>query len=183
MGLSYLIKQGTLIGWDKIASFLNGHDHDSRDDSLDGGETQNYRSLEQQTRQSRGFYAMIGSGHEASLDRPGGKVVIHEAWDRGVRRLADACEEAHVPLMIRLGPISAQASRNLNFDAVERWLKDLQVSYPRLMLARDHNLLPYAPELCFDSTHPNVQGAAQFTRRVADEVRAALGSVGTPNGK
>jgi hypothetical protein len=175
MNLSYLIKQGTLLGWDKIAALLNGHDHDARDDSLDGGETLTYRSLEQQTRQSRGFYAMVGSGHETSLDRPSGNVLIDDEWDRGVRRLADTCEKAHVPLMIRLGPISAQASRNLNFDAVERWLKQLHVSHPHLMLPRDHNLLRYAPELCFDSTHPNVQGAALFTTRVADEVRTALG--------
>jgi len=164
-----------VIVWDRTSSLIAGRDHDVRDDSLVGYETLTYRSLRRMTSQSRGFYGMVGSGREGFLDRTARVVGIHGAWDRGVRRLAATCEEAHVPLMFRLGPISAEASRNLDFGRVEGWLSELQKSYPHLQVARDHNVLRYPPELCSDSTHPNLQGAAKFTTQVADEVRAALG--------
>jgi hypothetical protein len=173
--LAYNVRQGALITCDRIAWSLTGRRHDVRDDPLLEDEQQSYRSFEWIARKTRGYYALYGTGHEANIDRADGIVLVYDAWDRGVRSLAEACEDAHVPLLIRLGPISAEASKNLNFAHLERWLEDLRHSYPHLAIARDHNVLRYAPELCFDSTHLNVNGADKFTRQVADDVRAALG--------
>jgi hypothetical protein len=178
MSISYLIRQGTLMNWDRTTSSLAGREHDVRDDPLFREEDRTYRTLERQVRQARGFYPMSGSGRIGFLDRSARRVPVEDDWDRSVRRLAETCEEAHVPLLIRLGPISAEASKDLVFDRVESWVKQLQVSYPHVTVARDHNVLRYPTALCADSTHPNVQGAAKFTADVADDARRVLGLSG-----
>jgi hypothetical protein len=171
---SYMLQQGTLLAWHDVSSSLTRQHHDVRDDPLTGETTQTYRSREQLTRRSRGFYRLSGSGHITSLDRPGGVVGVRSDWDRGIRQLAESCQDAHVPLMIRLAPISAEASKNLNFSSVESWLADLKSTYPHLIVSGDHDPLRYRTEQCFDSIHLNLDGAGKFTAQLAQEVRAAL---------
>jgi hypothetical protein len=167
----YLIQQGTVLRWYQPA---DGGRHDLRDDFLDLEKTQTYRSLEKLTRAQLGFYPMIGSGHKGFLDRRKRVVRIDPAWDRGVRRLASICQETNVPLLIRLGPIAADASQDLDFHAVEQWLNELKAANPRLLIASDNRLTRYPTELCFDPMHCNVAGAAKFTKQLAEEVTSSL---------
>jgi hypothetical protein len=175
----FLSRQGTVLGWYR---WRDGRQHDVRDDFLDEKRTQTYRSLEKQTRTARGFYSMVGSGRKGFLDRTRRVVRIDPAWDRGVRRLASICQQAHVPLLIRLGPISSGASRDLNFSAVEQWLSELGASCPQLIIERDNRILRYPPEFCSDGMHCNFRGAVKFTSRVANEVLHALGPTATDGG-
>jgi hypothetical protein len=85
--------------------------------------------------------------------------------------------------MIRLGPVAADATKNLNFERLERWLQESQTAFPHLLVPRRQNILRYPPELCWDYSHPNPQGAQKFTEQVASEVRLALESAGDADGK
>ena len=174
IGVGYLIRQGVMIGWDRVSCSFIGHRHDVLDDPLDGDAATTFRTLEERTHTSRGFYAMFGSGRQGNLDRPGGLVLIQDGWDRGVRRLATICEKAHVPLMICLGPISAEATTELNFDHVQRWLDNLQRAHSHVTIANPDRVVRYAPDLCADSTHPNVAGARKFTAQLATDLQKAL---------
>jgi hypothetical protein len=176
----FLIRQGTVLGWYRPQQ---GRQPDVRDDYLDLERTQTYRSLVKLTRKSRGFYPMVGSGRKGFLDRRQRVVRVHPAWDRGVKRLASICREAHVPLMIRLGPISTGACKDLDFSAVERWLSELKASCPELIMSSEHRLLRYPPQLCSDGMHCNIRGAVKFTARVANEVLSAVPSAATDGGR
>ncbi len=165
--IRYLIQQGTVLGWYRPG---DGRPRDLRDEFLDREKTQTYRSLESVTRSQLGFYPLIDKGNEASLDRRKRAVQIQSSWDREVRRLALICRETHVPLMIRLGPIEADASRDLDFGAIERWLRELKAANPELLIATEDRLPRYPAPLCYDSLHCNVAGAARFTKQLADEV-------------
>jgi len=50
----------------------------------------------------------------------------------------------------------------------------LQLDYPQLLTPGDRNILRYTPELCWDRSHANLEGARQFTEQVAADVRGAL---------
>lgn len=176
--LGYRIRQGTVIAWNESAGLLCGQRRDVRDMPLDGKGKETYRTFEQSTRKSRGYVVLSGKGLARDLDRPGGIVAIHDAWDSNVRRLAKICEQARVPVLIRFGPISAESSKNLKFDRLERWLHDLQESHSNVRLPRDRRILRYPPELCWDSTHCIAAGAAKFTAQLSEDVRSALTSAG-----
>jgi hypothetical protein len=181
--LSYTFRQGTVLAWNRTASALTGLSHDVRDDSLRGMEQATYHQFERLTRQKRGYFELPGRGPYKNLDRPGGIVQIHPVWDSGLGRLAKTCENARVPLMIQFGPVSAEATKNLKLERPERWLQNLQTSYPHLVVPRDGKILRYPPDLCWDYAHPNPEGSRKFTERLAAEVRLALDSAGDANDK
>ena len=172
----FLIRQGTVLAWYRPEG---GRPHDVRDDYLDLERTQTYRSLAALSRKARGFYPMVGSGRRGFLDRRKRVVQVHPAWDRSVKRLASICRDAHVPLVIRLGPISSGASKDLDFSGVERWLNELQASCPELIMAKQNRLLLYPPQLCSDGMHCNIRGALKFTSQVSNDVLSALPSAAT----
>jgi hypothetical protein len=174
--LGYTFRQGTVLAWDATASSFTGNSQDVRDCPLIGMEKVTYRQFERLTREKRGYFELPGRGPHKNLDRPGGIVEVHDVWDAGVRRLIETCDSAHVRLLIRFSPVSAEATSNLKFERPAGWLKDLQASYPQLLLPRDENILRYPPSLCWDYSHPNPQGARQFTEKVATEVRLAMDS-------
>lgn len=174
--LGYSLRQGTLLAWDRAAASFAGNGGDVRDYPLIGMEKVTYREYERLTREQRGHFELPGRGPYKNLDRPGGLVLVHEVWESGLRRLAENCHNAGVPLMIRFGPVSAEATKNLKFERLERCLQDLQVSFPRVSLTGDQQILRYPPELCWDYSHPNPQGARRFTEQVAAEVQLSLDS-------
>lgn len=177
-GTGYTIRQGTVFAWDSAKPAVSGPREDVRDKSLIGMEQVTYREYENLTRRKRGHFELPGRGPDKNLDRPGGLVTVHDTWDAGVRRLAQTCEAAGVPLMIRFGPVSAASTKNLKFERVEHWVHELQTSYPHLIARNDQAIVRFPPELCWDYSHPNPQGATHFTRQVATEVRSALASAG-----
>jgi hypothetical protein len=172
--VGYAVRQGTVLAWDSAASSFTDSPRDVRDRSLIGMEQVTYRQFEHQSREKRGHFDLPGRGPAKDLDRPGGTVVVHESWDAGVRRLARNCARSGVPLLIRFCPVSAEATKTLNFERPVSWLNDLQASFPHLLLATDQNVLRYGPELCWDYSHVNPHGARQFTDQVAADVRLAL---------
>ena len=180
--LGYMFRQGTVLAWERAESRFSGKSQDVRDLPLIGMEKGTYRQYETLTRQKRGHFELSGHGPPKNLDRPGGLVLIHKAWDAGLRRLAQACDNARIPLMVRFCPVSAEATKNLSFERVEHWLRDLQTASPHLLVAPDQTILRYAPELCWDYSHANPQGTQKFTEQLAREVRAALPMPGKPQG-
>jgi hypothetical protein len=172
--LSYTLRQGTLFACAKSGLFLASDLPDVRDWPLVGMEKVTYRQFEPLSREKRGHCALPGRGPFKNLDRPGGIVVIHEAWNAGARRLIKTCDNARIPLLIRFCPVSAEATRNINFERPERWLMDLKASFPRLLLPADPPIVRFEPMLCWDYSHANPQGTRRFTELVAAEVRSAL---------
>jgi hypothetical protein len=181
--LGYTFRQGTLLAWNAASASLTGKSDDVRDCALIGMEKVTYRQFERVARQKRGHFELPGRGPTKNLDRPGNIVEIHDVWDSGVRRLVEACDNAGVPLLIRFCPVSAEATRNLKFERVEAWLKNLQASSPRLLSGDHDKILRYPPELCWDYSHPNPLGAQKFTQLVADDVRFALDFARQAKGK
>jgi hypothetical protein len=178
--LGYTFRQGTVLAWDRVESRFTEKSQDVRDLPLIGMEKVTYRQYETLTRQKRGHFELSGHGPSKNLDRPGGLVLIHKAWDGGLRRLAQACDKARIPLMVRFCPVSADATKKLSFERVEHWLRDLQTASPQLLVAPDQTILRYAHELCWDYSHANPQGTQKFTEQLAREVRAALPAPGKP---
>jgi len=172
--LGYALRHGTVLAWIGCESSFTSTSHDVRDSSLIGMEQVTYRQFERLSQEKRGHFDLPGRGPAKNLDRPGGVVVVHESWDSGVRRLARACKKLGVPLLIRFCPVSSEATKNLKFDRPLSWLKDVQESSRGVLLTGDHDVLRYGPELCWDYSHLNPEGARQFTERVADDVRSAL---------
>jgi hypothetical protein len=181
--LGYTLRQGTVLGWDRSASRFTGRPDDVRDLPLIGLEKVTYRQFEDLARQKRGHFELSGHGPPKKLDRPGGVVRVHEVWGAGLRRLCRSCDRAGVPLMFRFCPVSAEATRNLKFDEVERWLRALRADCPRLLVVQEQNIVRYAPDLCWDYSHPNVEGTRVFTERLAGEVHSALDRVSLAQGQ
>jgi hypothetical protein len=171
-----------VLGWDHSASRFSPLPEDVRDLSVTGLEKVTYRQFEGLARQKRGHFELSGHGPPKNLDRPGGLVRVHEVWRAGLRRLCQSCERAGVPLMLRFCPVSGEATRNLKFDEVDRWMRDLRSDHPRLLVANDESILRYPPELCWDYSHPNVDGTRVFTERLAGEVQSALDRVSLAQG-
>jgi hypothetical protein len=174
--LAYTFRQGTVLAWDKAVSSRGAQSHDVRDRPLIGMEQVSYRQFEKLTREKRGHFELSGRGPAKNLDRPGGIVLIDEAWNSGLRRLADTCDAARIPLLIRFGPVSAHATKNLKFERLERWLQQMQESQPQVVVPDRQMILRYSPEICWDYSHPNPRGAQKFTDQVAAEVKRALAS-------
>jgi hypothetical protein len=177
--VSYLLRQGTLVAWDGLVSRLLCNERDVRDRPFIGTEKETYRTFDSSTRSARGFMPLWGNKYDARLHHSDDMVLIDSVWDTGVRRLAATCDKVGLPLMIRLAPIPVEGSENLNFDKIERWLQDMRHSFPNLIVGTDREILRYPPELFWDGTHPNAEGAKKFTATLADEVRAAI----DPRGK
>ncbi len=180
--LGYTFRQGTVLAWERFQSRLGGKSQDVRDLPLIGMDHGTYRQYETLTRQKRGHFELSGHGPPKNLDRPGGLVLIYKTWDEGLRRLARACSDARVPLMVRFCPVSADATRNLNFERVEHWLRDLQSASHPVLVAGDQTILRYAPELCYYYSHANPRGTRKFTAQIAKEVRTALPAPVKPRG-
>ncbi len=172
-----------MLTWNRAASAFNGELADVRDAPLIGMEKVTYRGYERLTREKRGHFDLPGRGPFKNLDRPGGMVLVHDVWNSEGRRLATICDKAGVTLMIRFGPVLTESTKNLKFERVEQWSHDLQASSPGLLLANNQPILRYPPELCWDYSHPNPQGAQRFTEHVAAEVRLSLDSAGKDRGR
>jgi lysophospholipase L1-like esterase len=84
--------------------------------------------------------------------------------------------------MLRFSPVSDEATRNLKFDEVDRWSRALRTNCPRLLVADEESILRYPAKLCWDYSHPNVDGTRVFTKRLASEVQAVLDRVSTASG-
>jgi hypothetical protein len=154
------------------ASILQGSD--VRDRPLVGLERETYRSLESKMRETRGFFGLPGlHGHVQGvpLERP--EKPVHPDWDRGIRSIAQACNDAGVPLLIRFAPISAEYREARDFTQLDRWARELESSHSNTTVARPI-VLPYDAGLMWDGIHLNGAGVEQFMPVVVKDVQAAL---------
>jgi hypothetical protein len=178
--LLYFVKRGSLAVVAAPSTLIAGRTADVRGLPLVGFETETYRSLEQRTRESRGFgrfpglhTAKIRNANDVGIERRGKPVTIPDDWTRGVRLLAETCQSQRIPLLIRLSPMPKQCEKMRDFSPVEKWAEDLQSSCPQLIVGRPI-LLWYDFDLCWDPFHLNTLGVAKYTPVIATEVRAAL---------
>jgi len=95
-------------------------------------------------------------------------------WSERIRRLAQICEEAVVPLVIQFAPISADVARARDFAPLETWSQGLESSYRHTSVARPI-VLVYDSPLMWDCLHLNAAGVEKFMPVVAKEVQAVLG--------
>jgi hypothetical protein len=148
---------------------------DVRDLPLLGHERETYRTREQETRASRGFFCLPGThgkGQGVPLERP--ERPVHADWDRGIKDMARVCAEDGVVLLIRFMPIAADVSNARNWTQLEGWARDLESTHANVRVARPI-ILPYDQSLMWDSIHINADGAGKFMPTVARDVQAALG--------
>jgi hypothetical protein len=174
--LGYLVRQGTLLTWDRVTPSARGNEPDLRDAPFEAAPheaKETYRMYDGSLRSGRGFMPLTGN-HATALIRRSEVVQVDPVWLAGLKRLATTCEQADVPLMIRFNPIPAEGSRNLNFAQVEQWLHDVRSACPKAIIGADPEIVRYPHELMWDATHINTNGAAKFTAKLADEVRAAI---------
>ena len=171
---------------DKVSPSPVRDDPDIRDSRFAGREDEareTYRMYNSATRSARGFMPLWGYKHATPLQRKHETVLVDPAWYEGLRRLAATCERVRLPLMIRLTPIPAEGSQILNFEQVAQWLKDVRSACPNAIIGADPEIVRYPRELMWDGTHINTDGAAKFTAKLADDVRAAIGPEGHANEK
>ncbi len=174
--LAYWIREGTLINWEsKFPSSLRKNP-DIRDDVFTGREekTETYRIYDKSLRTGRGFMPLWGNKYATRLNRKQNVVFVDPAWSAGVRRLAETCHQAGLSLMIRLIPIPAEGSENLDVSQIERWLQDVARSFPNVIIADNPRVLRYRHDLMWDGTHINADGAAKFTERLAQDAKTLI---------
>jgi hypothetical protein len=181
--LAYLIRQGTLLDWDHVLPPPRTESPDIRDRRFEGREDEpreTYRMLDSASGAGRGFVPLWGNKYARRLVRKQDLVLVNPVWYAGVRRLAEACQRAGVPLLIHFVPIPADGSERLNFEQVEKWLQDVRSAFPNVIIVNDHEIPRYPRELMWDTTHINADGAAKFTATLADVVRTAIDPAGNP---
>jgi hypothetical protein len=144
---------------------------DPRDRPLDGLARETYRTLEVKMRTSRGFFCLPGThgkGQGVPMERP--EKPVHPDWNRGIHLIAEACNDAGVPLLIRFSPIVSDARAARDFTQLDRWATDLEASQTNVTVARPI-VLAYDPGLMWDSIHLNATGVEKFMPVVAQDVR------------
>jgi hypothetical protein len=166
-GILYFIKRGG-------ASLRTTRD--CRSEVLTYRESETYYSLKQKVFAGRGFQRLPGEHGEAKeIARPGPPKLVREEWDQGVRRIAEECEKAGVPLLIRFTPVPESFTDARDFSQLERWTSSLQKAYPTTVrVVPPVPLTSYPPPLVYDNVHLNSAGVAQFMPLLAKEVQTAL---------
>src|SRR5580704_225129 len=174
--LAYWIREGTLINWESQFPSPLRKNSDIRDDVFTGRDetTESYRIYDKSLRTGRGFMPLWGNKYATRLNRNQNVVLVDPVWSAGVRRLAETCRRAGVPLMIRLIPIPAEGSENLDVSQIERWPQDVAQSFPNVIIADNPRVLRYGRELMWDGTHINAGGAAKFTERLAQDAKTLM---------
>jgi hypothetical protein len=104
-------------------------------------------------------------------------VTVPDAWDRGVRLLAETCHAMGIPLLVRFSPMPGECARMRDFSPVEKWAQTLESSCSGVIVGRP-TLLWYDWKLCWDAFHLNAEGTAKYTQAVAVELRSALVATG-----
>ena len=174
--LGYWIREGTLINWEnRFPSSLRKHP-DIRDDVFLGADetTETYRIYDNSLRTGRGFMPLWGNKYATRLNRKRNEVSVDPVWSAGVRRLAETCRQADLPLLIRLIPIPAEGSENLDVAQIEGWLQEVAQFCPNVIIADNPRVWRFRPDLMWDGTHINAQGAAKFTERLAQDAKTLI---------
>lgn len=172
--LPYFIKRGSLAALTAGSSLVANHDLDVRDFGLIGQPEDTYRTLERRTRESRGYGRLPGlHGKFIAPTSHGRPVEIGSDWDHSLRLLAETCQSAKIPLMIRLSPMPNGCLSERDVSPIEKWLADMQNSFPQLIVGRPY-LLWYDPKVCWNCLHLNREGGEKYTKALAAEVSAAL---------
>jgi hypothetical protein len=165
--LAYFVKRGA-ESW--------GTQRDPRTDSLQYMEHETYLTLKQKFLDGRGFHALSGEhGEPRDVARPGPPKLIREDWDVGLRRIAQACEDADVPLLIRFTPVSATVADARDFSPLEGWAKGFREAHPKVRIVGPLPLTIYAPQFVYDNVHLNAAGVDKFMPVVAKDVQSVLG--------
>jgi hypothetical protein len=145
------------------------------DGPLRGLESETYRSLEKRTRANRGFFALPKEhGGRWNVEMPAPPKLILPEWDDGIRRLAETCESANVPLIIRFAPIWDGASKSRDFGQLETWAQKLEGAFPCVTVSRPI-IIAWDRDAMWDGLHLNARGVDRFMPVVAKDVQAALG--------
>ncbi len=175
---SYFIQRGSLSAWSAIATGFHERDLDVRDLPVVGGpktaRSMTFRSIQQSVLKSRGFWPVSGDhAPRPEIESPGELAKIHTEWDRSVRLLAETCQNAGVPLLIRFSPMPSDLSHVKDFSTIEQWSRDLQATYPNVHVGSPI-LLWYDPKLCWDHIHLNAPGVAAYMAQLATEAHEVL---------
>jgi hypothetical protein len=170
----YFCKRGVLSAWKPKADLkLKGYGEDVRDLPLIGLEVDTYRSLQRKTREARGFFALPGThGPPKGLGKLEGPL-IRDEWKAGIRRLAQICEQAGVPLVIHFAPTSTGVLKARDLTPLETWAHELESSYAHLKVARPI-VVVYDSTLMWDAVHLNSAGVEKFVPAVAADLKAVL---------
>jgi hypothetical protein len=148
---------------------------DRRDDPLWGLERETYHTFQSKSRDSRGFFALPKEhGGRWNVEMPGPATFILPEWTDAIRRLAKACHEAGVTLLIRFGPVWNGISHARDFGQLETWSQQLEASFPCVTVARPIIIARDRDEM-WDGLHLNARGVEAFMPVVAKDVQAALG--------
>jgi len=144
-----------------------------RDLPLLGMKSETYHTLEAKTVKTRGFFDLPGEhGSRWTVEVPK-KRLVHEAWTDGVERLALACRESGVTLVIRFGPVWDGVSGSRDFTQLEDWADRMESKRNGLKFSRPL-VLAWDRSVMWDALHVNHAGVDKFMPLVAKEVQAAL---------
>jgi hypothetical protein len=174
--LLYFIQRGSLAARSAGSSLVAHRDGDLdvRDLALIGQQEDTYHTLERRTRESRGYGRLPGlHGKFLAPMSHGRPVEVRSDWDQGLRLLAETCQSAQIPLLIRLSPMPNDWLPERDFSPIEKWLVEMRNSFPQLIVGRPP-LLWYDPKVCWDCLHLNREGTEKYTKALAAEVSAAL---------
>jgi hypothetical protein len=172
--ISYFSKRGVWSVWPRVDAAKGWlHGQDVRDVPLTGHEAETYHTLQRKTRDSRGFFPLPGSQGPAKGIGGAEPTLIRDEWDKGIRRIAEICDGAGVPLLIQFAPISAQIANARDFSPLETWSRELESTYWHTTVARPIVLIYNSP-LMWDSLHLNSAGVEKFLLVVAKDVQASL---------
>jgi hypothetical protein len=172
--MGFFAKRGAVSAWSASWALTSAADPDVRSIPLFGIHSDNYWTLQQKLRESRGYWGLPGSrGADIQPGWPGEPVKVHEEWDRAMRLLAETCESAGVPLLIRFMPVTKAWIQMKDYHLVEKWARDFQLAYPHVVAGRPI-LLFYESNLCWDGIHLNRDGVAAYMPVLAKEICSVL---------
>lgn len=171
-GYEALVERGVSIVRDYAAQLGRIGCRDVRDDLIDGSTEDSFNTLARRRSAYRGHLKIRTlQGPRNAPGEAGVRFLIRPEWDRALRALICLADSAGVRLMVRLAPARTDAAVE-NFEEISRGLRRLQRTFPQIRVEPD--VFYFDPALCYDLWHMNEIGAKKFTKRVADDVLAAI---------
>ena len=152
-------------------SILDSEAREVRDDRLVGLERETYHSSDSKLRKSRGFFGLPGDHGPQRGVGPGPENMVHEDWDRWIRRIAEVCGD--VRLIVRFTPIASEYADAREFRQLDLWAARLETDHPNAVVTRPI-VVPFERSLMWDSIHLNAAGVEKFMPLVAKDVQATL---------
>jgi hypothetical protein len=174
--IQHSVGGGAMHACRAASSIVFRRTRDIRDVPLMNQPSETYRSLAAKVSARRGYFCASGQG--SAVTNPACKVAlrIEPEWDQNLRRCAETCEGAHVPVLILFLPLRSDVENSRDFRPLDGWVRDFRKQCPKAALASPVVSF-YEPELCWDYMHLNAAGVENFMPLVAKDVQAALRDV------